>query len=669
MKKRVLKPVICLFLMLAIAFGSLAAANVLQHGSGSIEIRDGSVEAEGRVIPYKLYVPRTATKDSPAPGVLLLHGYQNDHETNAAFAIELARRGAVVMSIDEYGHGSNPTGMLARGYVNHMVKVNYGNDSEEDGTYRPMSGPSRYKLLSNFSNLSFFDPYYSEDDAGNSIADSSMGGCIAYKALSEMDFVDPTRLGLSGHSMGTWSSWSVAAAFSGMKDGQGRNISPKATVLQCGELFRESVYDADRIHFSNVLLLQAKYDEFSYFRDYKWNVTDELLKSDLRTSFLGTTAEEAKWNTTYGSFEDGTARRIELLWTNHRLTTHNAEGIAVSMDWFDSALTLPDKLNGSDQTAMIKEWLVFAAMLLTLFAMLPLMDLLIMIPFFAKVRQPLPPAENVKTGGKWARGCVITILIAGLTYPFMTQLGQGLLPLPENIFRMTIGNGFLSWYSLLIIIMIVLTVIGNRKAKKKGHPVTWHDMGLGRAEGGKMAWGLLGRGAVLALCMVGLVYLVTGLSQIFFDLDLRFIWPFFKVFSGERFLQFLLYFPVFALFYILNNSKIFASMRTKATYREGPGGFWSCWLRYALLMVGGTLLVILIEYIPFFLGIGPGADVLFGSTFGGPFMSLLIVFAPQVIVFSLLGTYIYRKTGNVYTGALTIAAVACWIVTGGSAIL
>ena len=86
-------------------------------------------------------------------------------------------------------------------------------------------------------------------------------------------------------------------------------------------------------------------------------------------------------------------------------------------------------------------------------------------------------------------------------------------------------------------------------------------------------------------------------------------------------------------------------------------------------MAGGLLLVTLLEYIPFFMGIGPGADLLFGFTFGGPFMSLLILFVPQVLVFSLICTYCYRRTGNVYTGGLTAAALACWIVTGGSTFL
>jgi hypothetical protein len=110
-------------------------------------------------------------------------------------------------------------------------------------------------------------------------------------------------------------------------------------------------------------------------------------------------------------------------------------------------------------------------------------------------------------------------------------------------------------------------------------------------------------------------------------------------------------------------------MRNSGANKAGFKGFLSCWWRNALLMVGGILLLILIEYIPFFLGVGPGIDLLFSSTFGGPFMSLMIVFVPQVLVFSILCTFAYRKTGNVYVGALTVAFLACWIITGGSALL
>ena len=86
-------------------------------------------------------------------------------------------------------------------------------------------------------------------------------------------------------------------------------------------------------------------------------------------------------------------------------------------------------------------------------------------------------------------------------------------------------------------------------------------------------------------------------------------------------------------------------------------------------MAGGLLIITFIEYFPFFLGIGAGADMLFGSTFGGPFMSLLILFVPQVLFYSIICTYCYRRTGNVYTGAMIAAFLSCWIVTGGSAML
>ena len=295
------------------------------------------------------------------------------------------------------------------------------------------------------------------------------------------------------------------------------------------------------------------------------------------------------------------------------------------------------------------------AMLVTLLAMVPLAELLLTIPFFAAIVQPLPPKANIKPRGKWWKGAIITMLIAGLTYPFMTQLGHALLPLPEGIFRMTVG---------------VTSLTAWRKAKKAETFDGFYGMGLGaEKEPRKISWKLLGKSALLVLCLLGMVYAVVALAGCLYLLDLRFIWPFFKTFTWARLGQFCVYLPLFALFFLLNNSKIMASMRTEAAYAPGCKGFFGAWWRNALMMVGGVLLIVLIEYVPFFLNIGPGADVLFGSTFGGPFMSLLILFVPQVLVFSLLGTYFYRRTGSVYPGALLIAALATWIVTGGSAML
>lgn len=665
--------VICLGCAGAIQKGTLLAS----PGAQRVRIVDGTISgkswrAQAEDVYYRMYIPESATPETPAPAVLLLHGYQNDNQTCAAYAVELSRRGYVVMAIDEYGHGKTKTGLLARGFVNHKVTTNYGLDSAKDGTFTEISGQDRYKLLMNFSNLSFFlEKYTLDGDENHGIWDSSAGGIYAYRWLAGVNFVDPARMAVSGHSMGTWSSWTVAAAFAGTA------MEPRATVLQCGELFTKDAHDNGLFWFNNVLLLQAKYDEFSCFRDYKNNVNDELLKSPLRTEFLGTTADEAAWNTTFGKFENGSARRMQLLNTNHRLTTHNKEGLATAIDWIDQATGHNSPIASTDQVMMVREWLIFAAMLLVIASLLPLMELLLMVAPLKGAAQPLPEKTHMKSNKKWWIGAAITMAIAFATYPFCTQLGHGLFPLPENIFRMTIGDGFLVWYLICVIIMLAFLFIGRAKAKSKAKKAgvepdleTLHEMGLATAEEpDKFGWGLLLRSAVLVLLLVFFMYVMVEIAETVFGLDLRFIWPFFKSFSGERFLQFLVYFPMFALFFVLNNSKIMASSRQEATYQKGAKGFFGTWWRVALMMVGGVCFVVLLEYIPFFAGIGPGADVLFGSTFGGPFMSLLIVFVPQVLVFSLLGTYIYRRTGNVFTSALLISSLACWIVTGGSSML
>ena len=662
--KKSLIALIC-FTVLIIAF--MIIANGIQTNWGKVEVsivKYPFTDSNGKrqFLCGKLYKPVSATKEHPAPAVLLLHGYQNDKETNDAYSIELSRRGFVVLSMDEYGHGWTSEGMKERGWTNHKVTTNYGEDSEENKTYKTLGsgGAIRYKIMMNFSNLSFFNNRYSRGSDGSFLYDSSMGGIESILQLSQYNFVDKYRIGVSGHSMGTWAAWSTAAA-----------APVKAIVLQCGELFRKSAYDSNSIKFNNVLLLQAKWDEFNYFRDYKNTVTEKLMASDLRREFLDTDEENPQFNKTYGYFADRSARRIELIKTNHRLTTHDHHALTAAIDWFGGTLEQDYSISSRKHVYGIKEFLVFASFLLAVFALLPIINLLLDIPFFASVKQKMPSDENkFKTNKSWWKGAIITMLIAAFTYPFMTQLGHGLLPLPENIFRMTIGNGFLSWYLLLIIIMLITTMIPWYKSKKTNKAISFYDIGMAEeSKANKFGWALLGKSVLVTLIALAYIYILVTIFTKAFMLDFRIIWPFIKPFNAERFGQFFVYIPVFFIFFLMNNSKIFAQMKTKYVTDSSASAYFQCWWRNALCMAGGLMIIVLLEYIPFFLGLGPGADLCFGTTFGGPFMSLLIVFVPQVIVFSFLGTSLYRKTGHVFVSSFVIASLACWIVTSGSAIL
>lgn len=675
---------LCMWLAICVIISVLCVifANAIQMDFGNVEVITASFEVnqdgkEPYTITYKIYVPKEASESNKLPALLCLHGYQNDRETSAAFAMEASRRGMVAVAIDEFGHGYNSLGLKERGYTTYKIQ-GQSDDKTETVIKTKVSGAERFKVMMNFSTLSFFEgEAYSVNEQtrvaidadADGLYDSSMGGIAAYKWLQTLPFVDADRIGITGHSMGTWASWSVAAACQ----------DHDAIVLQCGEVFGENVFDENAVKFNNLLMLQARYDEFNYFRDYNQaTVNDEMLESGIRDEFFtanGRTPlqDDYTWNTTYGSFEDGTARRVELLETNHRLTTHNSHAIATAMDWLTTALGAKTDLAPTNLVFLYKELLVMVAMLSAMIGLCPLVLLLANIGFLKPVvfdRTKSARAPKLMTKKQWWKNAWIAVAISAVTYPFMTQLGHGLFPLPEGVFRMTVGNGFLIWYMTLAIISIIMVAVSRRINKKKGiENLDYYDMGLSREDhASKLDWELLGKSFLIAACAVACMYLMVVFFQRVFQLDLRFIWPFYKEFSGERFLQFLVYLPFFSLFFVVNvGFKLFGNMRQIRDDEHPIKNFVKCWMGNVFVLLGGLLVIILLEYIPFFLGAGPGADLLFGTTFGGPFMSALILLAPQFVFFTYLSTWFERKTGNVYIGAFISAMLATWIVTGGSA--
>jgi len=138
--------------VLLIAIGSLVAS--LVQTAGGTRISDVRfMAADGVVLSGLLYVPPGATAKTPAPGILAVHGYINTRETQDAFAIEFARRGYVVLALDQRGHG------------------------------------------------------YS----GGAATRNGFGGPDGLRYLRSLPFVDTNQIGLEGHSMGGWTVLAAAA--------------------------------------------------------------------------------------------------------------------------------------------------------------------------------------------------------------------------------------------------------------------------------------------------------------------------------------------------------------------------------------------------------------------------------------------------------------------------
>ncbi len=96
--------------VLMMILGSLLAAQVHNNGGQTTITNATFTAADGTQISALVYTPATATPQTPAPGVAMWHGLNNQKEYMDQTALELARRGFVVVSADQTGHGSSAGG-------------------------------------------------------------------------------------------------------------------------------------------------------------------------------------------------------------------------------------------------------------------------------------------------------------------------------------------------------------------------------------------------------------------------------------------------------------------------------------------------------------------------------------------------------------------------------
>lgn len=93
------------FAALLVLGGSLLAAWI-NTGAGRAAVSEVTIKSPpGFSISALLYVPKSASPKQAAPAVLMIHGLNNEKKYMANTALEFARRGYVVLSMDQPGHG------------------------------------------------------------------------------------------------------------------------------------------------------------------------------------------------------------------------------------------------------------------------------------------------------------------------------------------------------------------------------------------------------------------------------------------------------------------------------------------------------------------------------------------------------------------------------------
>lgn len=110
---------ILLIVSLLVMLGASLLASWIQTGAGAATVKEvkfyGSYDG---FYSAHLFIPKGVTTGRPAPGVLAAHGFNNSKEYMNNTALELARRGYVVLSMDLDGHGLSALSNVASPMLN-----------------------------------------------------------------------------------------------------------------------------------------------------------------------------------------------------------------------------------------------------------------------------------------------------------------------------------------------------------------------------------------------------------------------------------------------------------------------------------------------------------------------------------------------------------------------
>lgn len=583
--------IVLIVALVLVLLGNLLASGV-QTNWGTVTIKDVRfMGTNGIQMSGLLYIPKGvittdatgATKVTPAPGILAIHGYINSRETQDGFAIEFARRGYIVLALDQTGHGYSEGPAFANGF----------------------GGPDG----------------------------------LAY--LHSLNIVDPTNIGISGHSMGGWAA--VVAA----------QILPnfyKSIVLEGSSTGTFGGNPGDATFPHNLGLIYSKYDEFA---PLMWEIPIALNAGSgpkLEAQFATTSPVEP--NKLYGSIADGTARYWYQPNTNHPGDTFSTEAIGDAVDWFQKTLTGGSSLPPANQVWIWKEignLIALAGFLLFLF---PLGTVLLRTRFFGEIAEPMP-APKPAIGWGWWLGAVLSIAIPIATYyPLMTStfIKLGTLT-PQGI-----TNVVMAWAltnaAIFLVLFLVWHFLMNRKAGGNftSYGIAW--------ENGSYRWGKVGKSLLLAIVVAFSGYLLLALSDFFFKTDFRIYVFAVKLMSLTQFHVFLGYLIPFFVYFLIAGMVLNAQMRLDSDRGQAP--LWKAMLVNILLMIVPYILLNLWEYIPLYAG-----KVLPNDAFT---TIVMYQFIPILGISGALSIYFFRKTGHVWVGAFLNTLVLVWIMVAGTAI-
>lgn len=599
------KIVLCVALCLCLISGIVASS--LQSSFGAVEVEDFNVIVQdGNYVNGQLYIPKDASEENKLPLLIFLHGNFNNYDMQDQNAIELSRRGFVVMITDNF---------------------NMGNSSiTEIGAW----DMSEIRLMVEYA-------------------------CACY------NFIDTDKIGIYGHSLGGYVAHDAVQYY--LTEEANGGVCKVAAILDAGNdpAYTPFVNEATgeeiplAVHWG---VLAAKWDEWCYTGET--GNPSLYLSSDAARSFIEQ-AEGVKlegdvenWKIYKGNIgERECIRVIYQIPGFHAMNHFSRYGAAAAVDFFYNCFGVPSGhsyIDPFDQIWLWKEIFNFLGLIGIFLFLAPFGSMLIHgTTFFGELKAeklPAVPRPNTKKKKSlyWIDYLLNCALPALLFLPVAWKLVGGSNWIPgtdwgpasteNHWFGLPNINEMAAWCAVSGAVLLILFVIFRALSKEKDEPLIPDYWGV------KISLRKLWKSILLALAVVTAAYFILYFTQFVFNTDFRFWLVSMRVFTFRAVVYSFAYAPAYVLFYLVNSLLVNGGNAV-----EGRSE-WKVLLLSIVANIIGILILLAIQY---------GT---FTSTGSLPFNAMRIL---QLIAFVLLipvGTLItrrfFKETGSIFAGSIAV---------------
>ncbi len=589
---------------------SLALFLISGAGSALVQTDGGAVTQttlnwatpSGKIQSAYLFVPNGASAKDKRPGIVLSHGYNNDKQMQDNNYVELARRGYVVISIDRYSQGSST--------INGRTEV----DKTATGTYE------------------------------------------AVQLLASLPYVDASKIGVTGHSVGC-----ITSSQAVLLD----NAAPKQLIAAYYGVNCDPTYVNAKGQYANVYgnrdvgNYADDYDEF-FYRTYDKTgkaitTPREYISTDNAQSFLNFGNPKSEWqqrkaDTAYTETIGGkpTIREIDTNAEFHPWATFSADEVTRVLSFYNKAFGTPNPIPVGSQIWQLKAGFNGLGLIALGIFLVAFTRSLLATRAFAGLRTSnatLAPLSGGKKGLAWFWGAlVVSGVFSGVSFVVFAD-GVGAQLANEQPFGLNPQGptSFIGVWAAMngIFALIVMILSYYLFGKKNGQNL--REVGV--FPGWKKFW----LGILLGVIVVLASMVILFATAYFFQSDWRLYVLSITTFNADRIWMIFLYLPLYLIFYLFNSIAINSFNRFTIRERE--------WVNTALLAVANALpsiIVILIQYITFAVT-GELAFHAGTMAIAGIWLQFVV---PFLIVTVIITRKIFRVTNNPYIGGFIMASIA-----------